>query len=94
MLERITISSPSRQIISGLPISLPYWGGKILEMRGTPEKSPLAGNPFTSVPLLFLAMILPSSMVMISSNPSWSKSPNARDESEEMREIEAIPGEL
>ena len=48
------------------------------------------GNPFTSVPLLFLAMILPSSMVIISSNPSWSKSPNARDESEEMREIGAL----
>ena len=59
-------------------------------MRGTPEKSPLAGNPFTSIPLLFLAMILPSSMVMISSKPSRSKSPNARDESEEMREIGAL----
>ena len=59
-------------------------------MRGTPENSPLVGNPFTSVPLLFFAIILPSSMVMISSKPSRSKSPNARDESEEMRAIGAL----
>ena len=63
-------------------------------MRGTPENLPLAGNPFISVPLLFLAMIFPSSMVMISSKPSRSKSPNDRDESDEMREIGAVSGEL
>ena len=37
-LERIIISSPSRQTISGLPLFLPYSGGRILAISGTPEK--------------------------------------------------------